>query len=109
MIFNFMLLAMGQPAGGGSGQSPSTMGLWLPIILIFAIMYFLIFRPQAKKQKEQRLMIEALKKGDKIITIGGIYGEIVGIREKDGVLIVKIADNTKIELVRSSVAKVINN
>jgi len=109
VIHNVMLLAMGAQGNAPGGGSPSTMGLWLPIILIFAIMYFLIFRPQAKKQKEQKLMIEALKKGDKIITVGGIHGEIVGIREKDGVLIVKIADNTKIELVRSSVAKIINN
>lgn len=107
MIHLLILLAMGAPANNGGGQGPSALGMWLPIILIFAIMYFLIFRPQAKKQKEQRRMIESLKKGDKIITIGGIYGEIVGIREKDNVLIVKIADNTKIELVRSSVAKVI--
>jgi preprotein translocase subunit YajC len=85
------------------------MGKWLPIIAIFAIMYFLIFRPQAKKQKEQRLMIDSLKKGDKVITVGGIYGLIVGVKEKEGTIIVKIAENTKIELARASVAKVIGS
>jgi len=85
------------------------MGMWLPIIAIFAIMYFLIFRPQAKRQKEQRLMIDSLKKGDKVITVGGIYGLIVGVKDKEGTLIVKIAENTKIELSRSSVAKVIGS
>jgi len=104
-VLNFILL-MGAPQGG-SGGSANPLALWLPIILIFGIMYFLIFRPQAKRQKEQRLMIESLKKGDKIITAGGIYGAIVGVKEKEGILIVKIDDNTKIELSRASVAKVI--
>ncbi len=108
MIHRIMLLAMGTPPGGAGGGS-STLGLWLPIILIFAIMYFFIFRPQAKKQKQQRLMIEALKKGDKIVTIGGIFGTIVGLKEKENSIIVKVAENTKIELLRSSVAKVIGS
>ena len=107
MIHNLMFLAMGAPQGGQGGGS--MMGKWLPIIAIFAIMYFLIFRPQAKKQKEQRLMIDSLKKGDKVITVGGIYGLIVGVKEKEGTIIVKIAENTKIELARASVAKVIGS
>lgn len=109
MIHSLMLIAMGmQPAGSGAGGG-SSIGLWLPIIFIFGIMYFLIFRPQAKKQKQQKLMIEALKKGDKIITIGGMFGQIVGIKEKENTIVVKISENTKIELLRSSVAKVIGS
>lgn len=103
-MLNFILL-MGAPPGGSGQANP--LALWLPIILIFAIMYFLIFRPQAKKQKQQRMMIEALKKGDKIITAGGIYGTIVGVKEKENTVIVKIDDNTKIELAKSSVAQVV--
>ena len=103
-MLNFILL-MGAPPGGQSQGNP--FALWLPIILIFAIMYFLIFRPQAKKQKQQRLMIDALKKGDKIVTSGGIYGVIAGIKEKEGTIIVKIDDNTKIEMVKSSVAQIV--
>ena len=102
-MLNFILL-MGAPAGGSQGNP---LALWLPIILIFAIMYFLIFRPQAKKQKQQRMMIESLRKGDKIITAGGIYGTIVGVKEKENSIIVKIDDNTKIELTKSSVAQVV--
>lgn len=94
------------PSPGGQGQA-NPLALWLPIILIFGIMYFLIFRPQAKKQKQQRMMIDALKKGDKIITAGGIYGTIVGVKEKENTIIVKIDDNTKIELTKGSVAQVI--
>lgn len=93
-------------APGGSGQ-PGSLGFLLPMILIFVIMYFLIFRPQAKRQKQQRLMIDALKKGDKIITAGGIHGTIVGVKEKENTVIVKIDDNTKIELAKGSVAQVV--
>lgn len=103
-MLNFILLA-GSPAGGQSQQNPFM--LWLPIILIFAIMYFLIFRPQAKKQKQHRMMLEGLKKGDKIITAGGIYGTVLSVRDKENTIVVKIDDNTKIELVKSSVAQVI--
>jgi preprotein translocase subunit YajC len=95
-------------AGNPNGQGSSNpIGMFLPIILIFGIMYFLIFRPQMKRQKEQRKMLENIKKGDKIVTVGGIIGEVAGIKEKENVLIVKIADNTKIDLIKSSVAKVI--
>ena len=72
-------------------------------------MYLLIFRPQAKKQKQQKMMIEMLKKGDKIVTVGGVYGQIVGIKEKEGTIVVKISDTTKIELARSSIAKVMGS
>lgn len=88
------------------GQGGSSLGFILPMVLIFGIMYFLIFRPQAKKQKKQQAMIGALKKGDKIVTAGGIYGTIAGIKENDKTLIVKIADNVKIEIGRSSVSTV---
>lgn len=103
-MLQFLMLMSGS---GGAGNQPSTFGFFLPLILIFAIMYFLIFRPQMKKQKQQKMMIDTLKKGDKIVTVGGIFGTIAGVKEKEGTLIVKIADNTKIELVKTSVAKVI--
>jgi len=87
------------------GQGGGTLGFLLPMVLIFAIMYFLIFRPQAKKQKQQQAMIEAIKKGDKVVTAGGIYGTVAGIKEKEKTLIVKIAENVKIEVTKSSIAK----
>lgn len=103
-MLNFILLMAGQT--GARGET-NPIALWLPIILIFAIMYFLIFRPQAKKQKQHRMMLDALKKGDRIITAGGIYGTILSVRDKENTVVVKIDDNTKIELVKSSVAQVI--
>ncbi len=95
-------------SGAGSQEGASPLALWMPIILIFAIMYFLIFRPQAKKQKQHQAMIQSLRKGDKVVTAGGIYGTIAGIKEKENIIILKIADNVKIEITRSSVAKKID-
>lgn len=88
--------------GGGGG----TIGFILPMVLIFAIMYFLIFRPQAKKQKQHQQMVNAIKKGDKIVTSGGIHGTVAGVKEKENTLVVEIDKNVKIELSRSSVAKI---
>ncbi len=96
-FFNVMLLQ--DAPGGGLGMS------MLPIVLIFAIMYFLIFRPQAKKQKKHQAMISAVQKGDRVVTAGGIHGTVAGVKEKENTLIVKIDDNVKVELSRSSIAR----
>lgn len=77
----------------------------LPIAIIFLIFYFLMIRPQNKKQKETEKMIAALKKGDKIVTIGGIHGTVTTTKEQT--IIVKIDDNAKIEFSRSAIAQVI--
>lgn len=69
---------------------------------LFAVFYFLLIRPQQKKQKEAQKMLEALKRGDKIETIGGIRGEIVEVK-KDS-LILKVDDNTKMEFLRTAIA-----
>ena len=87
------------------GSGSNSLMMWLPIILIFVIMYFLILRPQAKKQKDHQKMLGGLKQGDKIVTAGGIHGTIAGIKEKEQTLLVRIADNVKIELARGSVAR----
>ena len=100
-----LVLAMAASSGEKSGGSTSTMGFFLPIILIFAIMYFLMFRPQAKKQKEMAQMLSTLQKGDRIVTIGGIYGVVQGIKEKENIIVLKIADNVKIEVNKSAIAR----
>lgn len=73
---------------------------------IFAIMYFLMIRPQQKRQREHQKMLDSLQKNDKIVTIGGIYGTIQGIKEqeKSKIIILKIDDNVKIEIKQSAVA-----
>ncbi len=79
----------------------------LPFALIFVIFYFFIIRPQNKKQKETKKMIDALKKGDKIVTIGGIYGVVSSTKENT--IIVKVDDGAKIEFSRSAVSSVITD
>jgi len=103
MILSMPMMALiqaAQPSGSGGGL----LG-FLPFILIFVVLYFLMIRPQAKRQKEQQKMITELKQGDEIVTIGGIHGTIAGVREKDNSLIVKIADNSKIVIDRSAVGR----
>ena len=101
MLFIFATAGSGQQSGQGGGA----MGMMLPIILIFVIMYLLVFRPQAKKQKDHRRMLDALQKGDRVLTAGGILGTVAGIREKDNMVILKIAENVKIEVVKSSIGQ----
>lgn len=96
---------MGAPSGGAQGGNP-ILG-FLPLILIIFIMYFLMIRPQAKRQKEHKVMLDNLEKGDRILTSGGILGTVAGIKENESILIVKIADNVKVEMNKGSVAQVI--
>ena len=82
-------------------MSPETLGTLGPIVFMVAIFYFLLYRPQKKQQSRRRAMLDSLKKGDQVITIGGIYGTIEEIGDKS--LKLKIADGVVIEVVRSSV------
>ena len=79
----------------------SGIGQFIPLILIFVIFYFFIIRPQQKKVKEHKSMVEALKRGDKVITSGGITGTVERIIDNDKVE-VEIAENVKVEIVRST-------
>ncbi|MCB1365117.1 MAG: preprotein translocase subunit YajC [Rhodobacteraceae bacterium] len=82
-------------------------GQFLPLILIFAIMYFLLIRPQQKKVKEHKAMVDALRRGDQVITQGGIIGKVAKVKD-DGEVEVEIADGVKVRVVRSTVAQVLN-
>ncbi len=104
MLFAIPLMALIQAGAQKSSQGGGLLG-FLPFILIFLVLYFLMIRPQAKKQKEQQKMIQELKQGDEIVTIGGVHGTIAGIREKDNALIIKVADNTKLIIDRSAVGR----
>ncbi|MBU0952020.1 MAG: preprotein translocase subunit YajC [Elusimicrobia bacterium] len=81
------------------------LGGFLPLIMIFFIFYFLMIRPQQRKEKERKKMIAALKKGDKVVTAGGIYGTVTGI--KIDIVELKIDDNAKIQLKKSAISQVI--
>ena len=99
-------LLMGAPAGAEGAQSGPFGSLmsFLPFVAIIAIFYFLIIRPQNKKQKETQKMLAALKKGDRVVTIGGVHGTIQNVREQT--VVVKVDDNTKIEFSRSSISTI---
>jgi preprotein translocase subunit YajC len=93
--------AMGPPPGSQPSGFDTFMS-FVPIIAIFVIFYFLLIRPQHKKQREHQKMLDALKEGDNILTTGGIYGTIVKI--KDNVLTVQISENIKVKVDRGYVA-----
>jgi preprotein translocase subunit YajC len=88
-----------------AGQSPVSMLVMMGVI--FAIIYFLMIMPQRKKQKETQNMLSNMKKGDKIVTIGGLLGTVGNV--KDTTVMVKISDNTVVEFRKSAIASVIND
>ncbi|RMH41006.1 MAG: preprotein translocase subunit YajC [Alphaproteobacteria bacterium] len=100
----FATPAFAQAAGGGSA---SGLASFVPLILIFAIMYFLLIRPQQKKLKEHRAMVEALRRGDTIVTQGGIIGKVTKVKD-DNEVEVEIADGVKVRVVRQTIAQVLN-
>ena len=100
-----LLMAAPQTAEGAQGGASSGFMTFLPFVAIIAIFYFLIIRPQNKKQKETQKMLAALKKGDKVVTIGGIHGTIQSVREQS--VVVKVDENTKIEFNRSAVSSIV--
>jgi len=94
-------MAPGQPGGAGQGAQGLFSSL-IPLILIFVIFYFLLIRPQQKRSKEHKNMIENLKKGDKVITSGGAYGVIEAVGTNT--VTVKIAENVKVKFGKSYIA-----
>jgi preprotein translocase subunit YajC len=92
--------AMGPP--GGQGGEPNAFFQFLPLILIFAIIYFLLIRPQQKKAKDHKIMLDNLKKGDAVITQGGLYGKIINIT--DQVITLEIAEKVRVRVSRGHVA-----
>jgi len=99
-----LLMPTQQGADGAAQGNPLL--TFLPFLAIIAIFYFLIIRPQNKKQKETQKMLSALKKGDKIVTIGGIHGTIQSIKD-DQTVIVKVDEDTKLEFSRSAISTVV--
>ncbi|MBU2959004.1 preprotein translocase subunit YajC [Paracoccus sp. 1_MG-2023] len=99
----FVTPAYAQAAGAGA---TSAITQFIPLILIFAIMYFLMIRPQQKRAKQHREMVANLKKGDQIITQGGILGKVSSVRDDE--VEVEIAQGVRIRIVRSTVAQVLN-
>ena len=101
-----LILAQAQPAAPAPAPGPGG-GLisFVPFIFIFIIMYFMLFRPQKKRQQEQQRLVAALKTGDKVVTNAGIHGLIANV--KDTTVMLKVADNVKIEVEKSAVTNVL--
>jgi len=90
----------------GQSQQGNFLFSFAPLLFMIVIFYFLLIRPQQKKQKEHKNMLSQIKKGDRVLTNGGILGLIERVKD-DGNLIIKVADNVKIEFAKSSVASLI--
>jgi preprotein translocase subunit YajC len=90
--------------GPGSGGSPGLLVQIVPFVLIFVLFYFLLILPQQKRQKQQKAMLDALKKGDKVVTSSGIWGTVTNLGKETVTL--QIADNAKIKIQRESIARV---
>ena len=99
----FVSPAYAQDAGAAAAFTS-----FVPLILIFLIMYFLLIRPQQKKVKEHQAMVAALRRGDRVVTQGGLLGKVTRVKEGDAEIEVEIAPNVKVQVVRSTVAQVVS-
>ncbi|WP_323031830.1 preprotein translocase subunit YajC [Brachymonas denitrificans] len=101
----FISNAYAQAAGGASGDPMSSIMSFLPMIAMFAVLYFVMIRPQMRKQKEHRAMVEALAAGDEVVTAGGILGKVTRVR--DGNVDVQVANGVEVQLQKSAVVQVL--
>ncbi|MEI6209534.1 MAG: preprotein translocase subunit YajC [Desulfuromonadales bacterium] len=99
-----LAFAMSGPAGGASGQAGGMAAFQqiIPLVFMFAIFYFLLIRPQQKKAKEHKALLDAMKKGDNVITAGGVHGKITAVDNE--IVTLEIANNVNIKIVKSYIA-----
>jgi len=103
-VFISSAFAQTAPAAAGGDMQSSLMSM-LPLVLMFVVLYFVMIRPQMKKQKEHRAMIEALAKGDEVATVGGMLGKVTKVGE--GYLTLEVAPNVEVQIQRSAVVLVL--
>lgn len=101
-----MAAIIGQCDQQGQGQSGGGFFGLLTVVFIFLIFYFLLILPQQRRQKEHQKMLQSIRKGDKVITSGGIYGTVIGV--KDDVVVLKIAEDVKVEFMKSAISHVVS-
>lgn len=102
MLSMFTLL-QAAPAAGAGNPAGSSWTMWVMLILIFVVMWLFMIRPQRKQQKELQKFRDGLQKGDKVVTIGGIYGTVVEVKDKT--LLIEVDSNVKIKVDKNSVVK----
>jgi len=101
----FISTAYAQAAAGAPGGGMESLMSLAPLVLIFVVFYFLLIRPQQKKLKEHKAMLEALRRGDKVVTGGGIVGTIVKVADDEAT--VEIAENVRVRVLRSTITTVL--
>ena len=104
-MFISSAFAQTAPAAAAGGDMQSTLMSMLPLLLMFAVLYFVMIRPQMKKQKEHRAMIDALAKGDEVATAGGILGKVSSL--SDGYMSLEISAGVEVQVQRSAVIQVL--
>ena len=95
-------------AQAATGAGGSAIVQILPLLLIFAIMYFLLIRPQQKKVKQHQAMVAALRRGDQVVTAGGLIGKVTKVKDDGGEVEVELADNVRVRVVKHTVSQVLN-
>jgi preprotein translocase subunit YajC len=101
---DFLAYAMGGQGAGGAGGQGGGFGAFVPLILMFAIFYFLLIRPQQKKAKQHKQLLAALKKGDRVVSSGGLHGVVTGLT--DDIVTMEIAPKVRVKVSRGSISGV---
>jgi preprotein translocase subunit YajC len=101
------LVGMAPPPGGAAAGPSNPLVTFFPFIIIIVMFYFLLIRPQQKRAKEHKALLENLKSGDKVLTAGGIYGIVTNVKDK--VITVRIAENVKVDVEKSSIGTVVKD
>ncbi|MET0333332.1 MAG: preprotein translocase subunit YajC [Rhizobacter sp.] len=104
-MFISSAFAQTAPAAAGGGDMMSSLGSMLPLVLMFVVLYFVMIRPQMRKQKEHRAMIDALAKGDEVVVAGGVVGKVSKLG--DSFVHVEVANNVELQVQRSAVVQVL--
>lgn len=99
------ILLMAQRPAGGEGGTGSWIASLMPLVVIFAIFYFLLIRPQQKQQKKHKSMLEAIKRGDEVVTRGGLHGTVHGIAEN--IVTIEVANDIRLKFNREAIAGVV--
>jgi preprotein translocase subunit YajC len=104
-VFIYSAIAQTAPAAAAGGDMQSSLMSMLPLVLMFVVLYFVMIRPQMKKQKEHRTMIDALAKGDEVVTSGGMLGKVTKLSETQ--MSLEVANNVEVQVQRSAVTQVL--
>jgi preprotein translocase subunit YajC len=104
-MFGLAFAMAGAPGGaGGAGGGMAAFQQIIPLVFMFAIFYFLLIRPQQKKAKEHKALLEAMKKGDNVITAGGVHGKVTAV--EDELVTLEVANNVNIKITKSYIAAI---